>query len=144
MQYDPALVAAERAGQLDDPSYINELPPEHVLRSNQNVFSFSVAAASLEFLKLILLVVQPSGISDVGPQFYHFPSSTVDFGGTVCEAWCPYPGLVSLGEHAGHPGVGVHAAAELARAGPQIGLKGALRGRLDQLRQDLSAVIRRA
>ena len=115
MQYDPGLVAAERAGQLDDPSYIQELPPEDSLRANQNVFSFSVAAASLEFLKLILLVVRPAGISDVGPQFYHFPSSTVDFDGTVCESWCPYPGLVALGDHAGHPGTGIHAVAELAR-----------------------------
>ena len=118
LQYDPALVSTERAGQLDDPTYIQGLPPEHAVRANQNVFAFSVAAASLEFLKLILLIVQPSRIADVGAQFYHFPSSTVDFDGRPCETWCPYPALAALGERAGHPGTADHAAAEAARSQP--------------------------
>lgn len=45
-QYDPALVSVERAGLLDDPSYLATLDGNHPARRNRNVFPFSAATAA--------------------------------------------------------------------------------------------------
>jgi molybdopterin/thiamine biosynthesis adenylyltransferase len=114
-QYDPALVATEREGLLEDPKYIEQLPADHVFRSNQNVFVFSVAAASLELLQLVLMSVRPNGVASVGAQSYTFPASSVEFDTRDCDAGCLYPPLEARGERGGHPGTGQHQAAINAR-----------------------------
>lgn len=111
-QYDPGLVDTERQGLLDDPRYIEQLPADHVLRANQNVFVFGLAAASLELMQLVLLAVGPGGVRDVGPQVFRFPSWTSAMLPHVCRDYCPFPDLVARGELAGHPGTGRHQAAE--------------------------------
>lgn len=114
-QYEPGLVSAERDGYLDDQSYIESLPGDHPARSNQNTFAFSLAAASLEILQLVMLVVSPGGIGPAGAQNYHLVTGTAEIDDGACDEECPFPGLTALGERGGHPGTGAHRAAEQAR-----------------------------
>ncbi len=115
-QYEPGLVAAERSGELDTPSYIESLPTDHPVRAKENVFAFSLAAASLEVLQLIMLAVGTSGLGPPGPQNYHLTTGEIDLGEHTCDTGCPFPGLVGRGEEAGHPGIGRHLVAERARS----------------------------
>lgn len=95
--FDPSLVGVERDGLLNDPSYLQQLDPDHVLLRHENVFPFSLNAASLELLQLAALVVGP--IPNLGDQNYHCASGelvrTEDMG---CERTCLYPALVATGD----------------------------------------------
>lgn len=115
-QFDPALVQTEREGHLDDPNYIETLPKESNLRRSENVFAFSLAAASLEVLQLLSMVIGPAGVHDYGGQTYHMATGTLETAPSTCETWCGYPELVGRGEHGPHPGTGPHPRAERARA----------------------------
>lgn len=115
-QYDPGLVQAEREGHLDDPRYIESLPTDHPVRANENVFPFSLGAASLELMQLVSLVIGPAGIHNFGAQTYHASTGTIDIDVDGCDASCPYSGLVGRGDHGPHPGTGLHRAADRARA----------------------------
>ena len=77
-QFDPANVTLERQGMLDDPSYIEQLPSDHVLRRNENVFGFALGAAGLMVSQFLSLVVQPVGIGNPGAQTYHFATGMLD------------------------------------------------------------------
>ena len=77
-QFDPANVTLERQGLLDDPSYIERLPTDHVLRQNENVFGFALGAAGLMVSQFLSLVVQPVGIGNPGAQTYHFATGMMD------------------------------------------------------------------
>lgn len=77
-QYDPANVTLERQGLLDDPIYIQRLPTDHVLRQNENVFGFALAAAGMMVAQFLSLVVQPVGIANPGSQTYHFATGMMD------------------------------------------------------------------
>lgn len=115
-QYDPGLVQAEREGHLDDPTYIESLPDGHPVRANENVFAFSLAAASLELMQFIALVVGPAGVHNYGAQTYHAAVGTIDREASLCEPWCAFTPLVARGDRAGHPGTAFHRVAEAARA----------------------------
>ncbi|MGI0058834.1 MAG: ThiF family adenylyltransferase [Nitrosotalea sp.] len=114
-QYDPGLVAVEKDGLLDDPSYIRGLPEDSSFRHNENVFSFNLGAASLEILQFLSMVVSPHDISNVGAQKHDFVTGNLnqDFG--VCEDNCPFPELVALGDRSGFDVTSRHKVAELAR-----------------------------
>jgi hypothetical protein len=113
-QYDPGLVASDRKGDLDDPRYLESLPDDHPARANENVFGFSLAAASLEIMQWLMLVVGPLGLGPPGPQNYHLLTGQIDIGSTECDVDCVFPDYVATGdEH--HAGTGVHLAAETAR-----------------------------
>lgn len=116
-QYSPGLVQAEREGYLDDPSYIANLPADHPIRRNQNVIAFSMAVASLEVLQMLMMVIRPSNIGDVGQQSYHFvPGRMEPPSFDLCLPTCLYPGLIALGDRSGFTVYGQHAAAADARA----------------------------
>jgi molybdopterin/thiamine biosynthesis adenylyltransferase len=116
-QYDPGLVATERDSLLDDPVYIGGLPPDHPIRGNQNVFAFSMGAASLEVLQLLSMVLAPGGLADTGAQNYHFVTGSIDVDTRECQPYCFYSGdLLSTGDRSGVPVVGRHHAAEQERA----------------------------
>lgn len=115
-QYDPGLVATEREGLLDDPSYIEGLPPDHPIRGNQNVFAFSLGVASLEVLQLLSMIIAPGGIADIGAQNYHFVTGSLDIEDRGCRPECLYSGdLQSLGDRAKIPVFGRHYLAERER-----------------------------
>ena len=77
-QFDPANVTLERQGLLDDPSYIERLPTNHVLRQNENVFGFALGSAGLMVAQFLSLVVQPAGIGNPGAQTHHFTTGMMD------------------------------------------------------------------
>jgi hypothetical protein len=117
-QADPGLVAVEREGLLDDPAYVQNLPPAHPVRQRENVFGFSLAAASAEILQFVSMVAAPAGTADVGAQLFHLTTGTVDRDERGCEPGCLYTDrLVALGDHADLVVTGRHPAAEQAREG---------------------------
>jgi molybdopterin/thiamine biosynthesis adenylyltransferase len=115
-QYDPGLVAADREGYFDDPAYIAGLPPDHVMRRNENVFAFAISAASLEVLQMLMMVVAPLGISNPGEQTYHFVPGILDVTQPLgCKETCLYPDLTAKGDRSGLVVTGRHRQAEKAR-----------------------------
>lgn len=114
-QYDAGNVQTDREGHLDDPTYIERLPEDHILRTSENVMAFSMAVASLELLQFIQLLANPAGIGARWAQTYHFPSGLSDLEARSCEAWCAHPSLEARGDRAGHAGTGRHRVAEEAR-----------------------------
>ncbi|MGD9904293.1 MAG: ThiF family adenylyltransferase [Vicinamibacterales bacterium] len=116
-QYDPAMVAVERDGYLDDPTYIQGLPHDHLARRNENVFAFSVSAASFQLLQMLLMALAPLGIADAGAQMYHFVPGLLDeprLG--PCPTACPYGAMHAIGDDSTWSVTALHAAAERARS----------------------------
>jgi hypothetical protein len=115
-QYDPGYIELERRGQMDDPSYIQTLPRDHVLKRNENVFPFSSNLASLQVLQMLSMVVAPLGISDVGTQDFHFVTGTMDVDHHgICHDYCPYPSLIAKGDSCGIQATGEHPKAQEVR-----------------------------
>ncbi len=95
--FDPSLVGIERDGLLDDPSYIKQLDPRHVLLRNENVFPFSLSTASFELMQMASLIVGP--VHNLGDQNYHYAVGTVDHQADVgCQSSCLYPLLLATGD----------------------------------------------
>lgn len=116
-QYDPGLVSTEKDGYLDDPAYIAGLSNDHALKHNENVFGFSLSAASFEVLQFLSLIVAPSGIGNPGAQMYHFVTATLDQDSLeACKPGCLYPGYIAMGDAAPIAVTCRHIAAEKARA----------------------------
>lgn len=103
--YDPGHVQVERDGLLDDPRYIEGLPRDSPLRQSENVFAFSLGAASLQLLELLRLVLAPSRVSDIGASLYHWTTGTIDRDERDCEPACPFAGMVGQGDAAHDPTV---------------------------------------
>ena len=55
-QYDSSMVVTELDGSLDDPSYVDNLPPQH-RGGNQNVFPFSISVAGMEVNLMVRYVI---------------------------------------------------------------------------------------
>lgn len=97
-QFDPGLVEAERSGLLEDPSYIKDLPADHPIRANQNVFAFGMGVASLEVLQFLSMVIAPSESADIGAQNYDFVTGRLDVETDRCRSSCLYSGsLLAMG-----------------------------------------------
>lgn len=112
-QYDPGLVAADKMGDLDNPSYLESLPDDHPMKGNENVFGFSLGLASLEIAQFLLLAIQPLGVGP-SPQNYHLLTGEINIGLPTCEPDCPFSSLVASGER-DHPGIDKHLVAESER-----------------------------
>jgi molybdopterin/thiamine biosynthesis adenylyltransferase len=114
-QYDPGLVSAERDGYLDDPTYIENLPPDHDVKRNENVFGFSLSVASLQVLQMLSFVISPCGISNIGEQNYHFVLGRTDVDYGYCRDTCLYPSLIAKGDSSVIQVTGNHPKAEAER-----------------------------
>jgi molybdopterin-synthase adenylyltransferase len=98
-QYDAGLVATEREGLLEDPSYIENLAHDHPLRASENVFAFSMACASQQFLQMLALILAPLDQPNPGAQLYHFVggfSEPPEFGD--CHPECFFPSILATGD----------------------------------------------
>lgn len=117
-QYDPALVSVERDGLLDDPTYIQGLPKDHVLKRNENVFAFSLNTAGMQVLQMLAMVIAPLGVANLGEQMYHFVPGILDAPAfKPCEPECLFPELVAKGDRSGMVVTGRDLRAEAMRAG---------------------------
>jgi hypothetical protein len=116
-QYDPDHVNVERRGDLDDPTYIENLPIDHALRRNENVFSFSAHLASSLVMQALHVALNPVSNSDIGEQIYHFVDGTIDRAmGTQCYESCYFSSMVAKGDSEGLPITGVDLGAAKLRA----------------------------
>lgn len=115
-QYDLSYVNVERRSDLDDPTYIANLPVDHTLRRNENVFPFSAHLGSSLIMHALHVVLNPVGFSDVGEQTYHFVDSSLETTlGAQCHANCYFPTVAGRGDSEGLPITGVDLAASKAR-----------------------------
>ncbi len=114
-QYDPADVALECEGMLDDPVYIKGLPVDHRLRRNENVFPFALSTASMEILQALSILIAPFGVANIGGQYYDFVSGRTDVSRIACKDGCPFPTYVALGDAVPIVPTALHRAADLAR-----------------------------
>lgn len=114
-QYDSGVVSADREGYFDDPTYIQNLPPDHSARRNENIFAFSLSTASLHVLQMLSMVIAPSGLANAGAQNYHFVTGILDTDHGQCKASCLYPSLIAKGDSSEISVTGKHSKAEQAR-----------------------------
>ena len=118
-QYDEAYVNVERRGDLDNPTYVATLPPDHALRRNENVFPFSAHLASSLLVQALHVAIQPVGISDIGEQTYHFVDSSLDTARRPrCDDNCYFASVAGRGDGEGLPITGVDFAAAKSRRSP--------------------------
>jgi hypothetical protein len=97
--YDPADVATEIEGKLDDPSYLKGLPEGHRLKRNENVFPFSTNLASLEVLQFVALATGIAGITDFGIQRYRYIPGIVEVDTErICSPECDMRDLTGQGD----------------------------------------------
>ncbi|MFH2064748.1 MAG: ThiF family adenylyltransferase [Pseudomonadota bacterium] len=97
--YDINDVSLEENGLLEDPSYMKNLPDNHHLKRNENVFPFSANLASLETVQFVALVIGAGGISDFGIQRYRYWPGTIDVDiEKRCSAECDCEKFVGQGD----------------------------------------------
>lgn len=96
LQYTTADVTAERDGSLDDPSYVQGLP-EH-MRTQANVFPFSVQVASMEVNLLLHYLLKRRGWRDIYQQDYHFQLGKLRTLRGSCRGSCRFPHRVGRGD----------------------------------------------
>jgi len=98
-QFDPADADTERAGMLDDPSYMKGLPADHRFKANENVFPFSMNLASLEVMHLVALATAAGRQDDfVVQRFRYMPGVLDQDDAAVCDAACDMTGLLARGD----------------------------------------------
>jgi molybdopterin-synthase adenylyltransferase len=115
-QYDPGLVQVERDGLLDQTRYIEQLPANHEVRANENVFAFSMHTAALEVFQFLRMVIAPAGVADIGAERFHFVTGSVTRDTLDCDPGCWYrERLTSMGDQVGFRVTGRHRVAERAR-----------------------------
>jgi molybdopterin/thiamine biosynthesis adenylyltransferase len=114
-QYDPGLVSVERAGFLDDPSYIARLDKAHVFKQNENVFTFGMSTASFELLQFLRMVVNSPGLANLGADYYDFVTGSFSSKNEKCSPECPFSLLVAKGDRTGVSLTGEHIQAKKSR-----------------------------
>lgn len=92
-------VALDREGRLDDPDYIKGLTDdEREHYAGRNVYAFSMNVASLEFLKLVGLIIGSERVGGTGPQTYHAYPGTIEVSDKHdCDADCDVAALTAAG-----------------------------------------------
>lgn len=116
-QYKTENAALEKAGLLDDPSYIANIDKSQFVDAHENVFAFSSNVASIEVLQLLNLFIAPSGLADVGQQMIHFVTGSMDQDKQKsCHPNCYFQSIIGKGDFTGVEVYGRHEVAEKARA----------------------------
>lgn len=116
-QYKSADASTEKAGLLEDSSYLDGLPKDHSFKRNENIFPFSMNLASLEVLQFIEMVTE---IGDSGGYFgvqrYAYNQGYIRLNSSPqCQEGCFYKEWIALGDTIVPPPYGLDHSAKLAR-----------------------------
>jgi molybdopterin-synthase adenylyltransferase len=96
--YQPSEVDLERSGKLDDPTYMEGLPNDHHLKSNENIFPFSANLASMEIFQLIALLTKV-GDAEFGVQRFRYVHGMIsNYGKNACVEHCPFVLNTAMGD----------------------------------------------
>lgn len=112
-QLDLAAVTADRAGDLEDPTYIAGLGAGG--DRGENVAALSISAAATLLAQYVSLTVAPGGLGEPGPLQYLLSTHTLEHIDVATRPTCPVEAMTADGDHALSV-TGRHAAAELRRA----------------------------
>ena len=88
-QYNSSMVVMELDGSLDDPSYINNLPPEERV-GNQNVFPFSLGVAGMEVNLMLRYLLAEEWWPLVRQQDYQFVTAETRIINGECHPHCSF------------------------------------------------------
>jgi len=114
--YHPADVSTEQAGQLDDPSYLAGLPPEHAFKRNENIFPFSSNLSSLEMMQFIEMVTGMGGSDYYGTQRYSYNEGYIRLSPErTCTTDCLFKAGIGQGDSVYDPPIGFDHSAAKAR-----------------------------
>jgi molybdopterin/thiamine biosynthesis adenylyltransferase len=114
--FSAADVATERAGSLDDPSYLAGLPADHAFKRNENIFPFSANLASLEVFQLIEMVTGIAGADYFGTQRYTYNQGYIRVDDQRhCHENCYYQANLALADTGIPPAIGNDHSAQKAR-----------------------------
>ncbi|MHB1701367.1 MAG: hypothetical protein ACYCSN_14760 [Acidobacteriaceae bacterium] len=121
---------------MDNPTYIENLPVDHTLRKNENVFPFSTSLASFLVMHALHVALNPVGISDVGEHIYHFVDGSIDrTQDAACFDGCYFQTVVAKGDSEGLPITGVDLGAAKIR---ERAVKGVPKNRVSRFVKDWS------
>ena len=98
-QYDTSMVVMELDGSLSDPSYVANLPKENS-RTNQNVFPFSSAVASMEVNMLLRFLTSQEWWPLVQQEDYQFVTCETRHINESCRSGCEFTQRTALGDSA--------------------------------------------
>ena len=88
-QYNTSMVVMDLDGSLDDPSYVRNLPVDE-RRGNQNVFPFSLSAASMEVNLMLRFLLAEDWWPPVQQQDYQFVLGETSINNDRCFPHCPF------------------------------------------------------
>ncbi len=115
-QLDLGAVAADRAGVLEDPSYIAGLGRAPAGVGGQNVAVLSISAAASILAQYVSLNVAPGGIGEPGPLQYVLSTHALEHLDVTSRKHCPVEAVTAHGDR-GPNLTGRHRAAEDRRRG---------------------------
>lgn len=95
--YRVHLVNVERDGLLDDPSYIQGLPPEE-RPSSENILPLSLGLAGQELVQFIHLLAGFKGLDDVGVQAWHYSPPMLESNDQSCIKTCDFAAMTGIGD----------------------------------------------
>jgi tRNA A37 threonylcarbamoyladenosine dehydratase len=89
-------IALDKEGRLDDPDYIQGLPPADQARfTGRNVYPFSLSVASHELLQIVGLLTGFERIGGTGPQSYQGYPGKMRVAHPECDEHCEFAALTA-------------------------------------------------
>ena len=98
-QYNSSAVVAELDGSLDDPSYIENLPPDQ-RPQNQNVFPFSIGSASMQANLMLRYLLAKAWWPPIQRQEYRFIGGKISTALESCRPHCSFLSRIAYGDRA--------------------------------------------
>ncbi len=101
-QYDTSSVHLDLGRLLDDPSYIAGTSAD-LTRRNENVFPFSLSAASMAVNQMVRYIIGNEAWPDVQQQDYEFKTNSLRIRNESCRDNCRFPMRTAMGDLANPP-----------------------------------------